>query len=61
MQNHYYTRFPQTNIDLKVKDKTISVPISSELAIQTTGLGDRKIKVIIDENKIYNKANANKM
>ncbi len=57
----YYTRFPQTNIDLeKLKDKTISVPISSELAIQTTGLGDRKIKVIIDENKIYNKANANK-
>ena len=52
-----YTGLSQINIDIEsLKDKpTVRVPFSSELLIQTTGLVDENITVIIDDKHEYKK------
>ena len=52
-----YTGLSQINIDIEsLKDKpTIRVPFSSELLIQTAGLVDENITVIIDDKHEYTK------
>ena len=52
-----YTGLSQINIDIKsIKDEaTINVPFSSELLIQTVGLDDENITVMVDDKHEYKK------
>ncbi len=52
-----YTGLSQINIDIEsLKDKpTVRVPFSSELLIQTSGLDDEYVTVILDDKQEYSK------